>query len=413
MHIMKKISSTSNLKKMIEIYTPTYRVLLMNGIKIDPFNIEPNISVGELVDEHPEWEYIYEQLNRIKQKLDSKTENIDYVRENIISPGKVNIAGFTDFLWNDRFVEEINNFCKENDIEVNQMFLPKYQKKGLQQYISLCNNIDELPDILIGKGFSTLMSQNFIDKFIKPGYFDHPIDIEVKKLWEEKGIKDEKDRYHVLGVQQEIIIQNLNIDTNIDVPKRWSDLMKPEYYNSVTQTGKPQRDHFGFILMFYLYDNYGENGIRKYANSVKNKSHFSVMVKDIVSNQQKATPFNVAHGFTSLFFRNNPNVRVLNLEEGNPVSAIFCLIKKNASKDAVKLVKHLFSDKMAQIFSSTADVITANPNFKDDKSLNIRWIGWDKIMNAKLPYLKDELSELAYEIYDKKENNIKNKIVSL
>ena len=55
MHIMKKISSTSNLKKMIEIYTPTYRVLLMNGIKIDPFNIEPNISVGELVDEHPEW----------------------------------------------------------------------------------------------------------------------------------------------------------------------------------------------------------------------------------------------------------------------------------------------------------------------------------------------------------------------
>ena len=80
MHIMKKISSTSNLKKMIEIYTPTYRVLLMNGIKIDPFNIEPNISVGELVDEHPEWEYIYEQLNRIKQKLDSKTENIVYFR---------------------------------------------------------------------------------------------------------------------------------------------------------------------------------------------------------------------------------------------------------------------------------------------------------------------------------------------
>lgn len=409
---MEQITSESNLKEMIETYTPTYRVLLMNGIKVNPFNIEIDMKVGDVTAGHNNEQMVYEHLNKVKDMQDNKTDKLDFVKRNIIKPDKINISGFTDFIWHDQFMEEIHSFCEESKIDINPLFFSKYDKKSLQLYLCKCRNEEELPDILIGKGFSTLMSRHFTDRFIKTGVFDRKLDVNIKDLWYEAGIKDPADRYHVFGVQEDMIMQDMSIKTDVAPPKRWSDLQKPEYYNTVTQMGKPQRDHFGFNTMFYLYKEFGEKGIRDYANSVKYKWHFSRIVKDLGKESPSSSPYNVVHSFATLFFRNNPVAKVLRPTDGNPVTSVFCLVKKNAPEGAVKIAQHLFSEKIGRILTSTAGIISANPALADNQDLKIRWIGWDNIMNSTLPYLKDDLSEIAYSVYDRKEikDNHGNKI---
>ena len=62
---MEQITSESNLKEMIETYTPTYRVLLMNGIKVNPFNIEIDMKVGDVTAGHNNEQMVYEHLNKV------------------------------------------------------------------------------------------------------------------------------------------------------------------------------------------------------------------------------------------------------------------------------------------------------------------------------------------------------------
>jgi hypothetical protein len=188
--------------------------------------------------------------------------------------------------------------------------------------------------------------------------------------------------------------------TTVPNPENWSDLLKPEYTNTVTQMGKPQRDHFGFNSLFYLNQQYGEQGIRDYARAVKYKWHFSKIIKDIGRDYLMASPFNVVKRYTTLFVRHNADVEVLTLKDGNPVTTFFCLVKKGSNEEVLKTARHLFSKPIAGLIEH-AGAVSAHPESEVTAHANLRWIGWEAVKSANLPFLKEELSEIAFDEYNK------------
>jgi hypothetical protein len=316
----------------------------------------------------------------------------------------VNVAGYVSFTWQQAFVDELTVFAKTQAIRLNINIFPKYQKKEFQNYLALCQSINDLPEILIGKGFSSLNTQQFTDSWIKPGYFSSHIQDSFNPVFRKAGLVDDKHQYHTFGAEEFVMIYDPALKPNLLLPRSWSDLLKPEYKGLISQMGKNVRDHFGFVMMFYLYHQHGEDGVRKFAANVKSKQHFSGMVKKLATALPETAPVNLMHNFAKCFIRSDVRneVQLIHPIDGNPVVAYFFLLKQGAGTDAEKLARHFYSEEIGSILEKSGSVHAAQSSvLAGDKKM--RWIGWKTVKNAPLPFLKEYLSEIAYSVYPVKE----------
>ena len=326
--------------------------------------------------------------------------NYAQMRKLLVKKGQVNVAGYVNFTWQQAFVDELRSFAKGWGIRLNLNIFPKYKKKEFQNYLALCRSVDDLPDILIGKGFSSLNTQQFTDLWIRPGYFTRPLDIAVNVEFKTAGLVDPKHQYHSFGAEEFVMVYDPALRPNLLLPKSWSDLLNPEYYGLISQMGKSMRDHFGFVMMFYLYHQHGEDGIRSFASNVKSKQHFSGMVKNLATALPETAPINLMHNFAKCFIRSDVRneVKLINTTDGNPVVSHFFLLKRDATKDAELLARHFYSKAIGDILERSGSIHAATTSIlAHDKK--IRWIGWETVKNAPLPFLKEYLSEIAYSVY--------------
>jgi len=393
------VTEQTPVRTLLETYKGAYRILICAGVKIAPVNISYVEQLGSYLAPENKDE-ILQALSQLVKKEQKDLEQVPELKEQLVQPGKVNMAGFADFTWHDAFVAEMEKFADTEGISLNHQFFLKNNKKAFQFYLAQCENADDLPDILVGKGFSSLMTRRFVDRFVRTGHFDMPLQVQVNELWKQTGLYDVTEQYHAFGAEEQVIMVDRTKPIDAPIPTRWSDLLKPEYEQSITQMGKPQRDHFGANMLFYLHEQYGEKGIRDYAHSVKFKWHFSKIIKDIGKNHPESSPFNVVQRYTTLFVRSDANVEVLSPEDGNPVSVFFCLVKKGSSEHVLQIARYFFSEQISKLLEN-AGAVSAYVDSKVAANTNIRWIGWETVKSSTLPYQKDDYSEIAFDEYDK------------
>ena len=343
-------------------------------------------------------------LYGLQRTIKRATQNpCDYnkMKARLIKPNAVNIAGFVNFLWQNDFVTEMKSKAAELGIDLNINIFPKHEKKQFQNYLSLCKSPDDLPEVLIGKGFSSLITRQFAENFVKPGYYHYPTD---NRKWgavfKQSNLVDSSQCYHPFGVEEMVMVLDKSIPPEIAKPRLWSDLLKKEYADSIMQNGKNKRDHFGFNIMLYLYATGGEKAVERYALNVKSKEHFSYIIRNMGSNHTKGAPVNIVHQFASLFIRSEirDQVEVVATEDGNPVTCHYYLLKRDAGLDAVKIIDHLYSPQIKAILEKCGTShISSDQLFSGNDKL--QWVGWDVIRELPLPYLKEYLSEIAYQNY--------------
>ena len=392
------VTEQTPIRKLLETYKGAYRILICAGVKIFPAGISYEEKLGNYLTPDNRDE-ILSALSLLVQREQKDLVLSATLRDQLIQPGKVNMAGFADFTWHDAFIEETEKYAGSESISLNHQFFLKNNKKAFQFYLAQCEHADDLPDILVGKGFSSLMTRRFVDKFVRSGDFDCPLQVEVNTLWKQTGLYDITEQFHAFGAEEQVILHDLTKQTDAPVPTRWSDLLKPEYRQSITQMGKPQRDHFGANMLFYLHQQSGEKGIRDYARSVKFKWHFSKIIKDIGKNHAESSPFSVVQRYTTLFVRSDARVDVLSPVDGNPVSVFFCLVKKGSNEQVLQIARHFFSEQIAKILEN-AGAVAAYADSKAAAKANLRWIGWETIKESTLPYQKDDFSEIAFDEYE-------------
>jgi hypothetical protein len=316
----------------------------------------------------------------------------DELRVQLIKPGCVNVAGFVDFVWQDAFRKQLRDFAAAEGFALNINLFPKHQKKQFQNYIARCERAEDLPEILIGKGFSSFMTQQFIDRFVRSGDFAHPLDVPYSPAFEAAGLRDADHGYHVFGADEYVMVYDPVVDPDCPEPQHWRDLQNSCYFGKITQMGKSQRDHFGFAQLFFLSQVDGEAGVLRYARNVKRQQHFTKIVKNMAIPGSDALPVSVLHQYAARFIRSDARdvVTVIRPSEGNPVTARYFLLKKEASPEAVRLAMHLYEEPGSDLLTQAGMIPACAADCR------IRWVGWDALKQAPLPFLKDALSELVY-----------------
>lgn len=338
-------------------------------------------------------------LERYLKRIQHYRCDFDDMRRRLIKPGQVNIAGYTHFLLQEGLCNSLNKLARDSNIPLNLNLFPKHEKKKFQNYLALCSSPDDLPEILVGKGFSSLNTSRFFDKFIRPGHFTHPLKEPVSgEAFQPVELADRSQAYHAFGIEEALMVYDHSLCSSVSMPRSWEEILSDSYRNSLTQMGKSGQDHFGFIVMLYLYCAFGAEGIARFASNVKRKQHFAVTVKNIGRKSDGVAPVNIMHSFAARFIRSDAKDTVQRVEpaDGNPTVCHFLLLKKNASHESELLAQFLFSDAVQAMLKSSG--ITPVSAFEKRR---MRWIGWDTLGTLPLPFLKDQLAEIAFQYYKK------------
>lgn len=316
------------------------------------------------------------------------------MRSQLVRPGCVNVAGFVDFSWRTPFMERLHEFADAQGFTLNLNLFKKHQKKAFQNYLACCENPAALPELLIGKGFSSLMTQQFVDRFVHTGVFSRALDVSYGAAFHLAGLRDPQQAYHPFAADEYVMVFDPTVDPACRPPQSWADLQRPAYAGKITQMGKEGRDHFGFAQLFFLMQADGEAGLARYARNVRQKQHFAGIVKNLA--RSGTCSVNVMHQYATQFIRHDARneVEIITPSDGNPVTARYFLLKQNASAAAVSLAKYLYSDPVADLLAGTG-LLPAGTDVKRP----IRWVGWDAVKSAGLPFLKESLSHIAYQYH--------------
>ncbi len=391
------LRTDTNIKKLLksipeckeQLYS--YKNMIKDNTTLQSLAINANIPLNALT---------YGLERNIKRATQNPC-NYDAMRNRLIKRNAVNIAGYVNFLWQNDFISELKKKAKKEGIELNINIFPKHSKKEFQNYLAVCKTSEDLPEILIGKGFSSLMTQQFVEQFVTNGdYQNANFHVQKGLIFNNTNIDDTENQYHPFAVEEMVMVHDLTSTVYTDKPTKWSDLLTPKFAGTIMQMGKNQRDHFGFNIMLHWYSKYGEEAIAKYAENVKDKQHFAYIIKNMATHDRQTSPINIVHQFASLFIRSDARnkVEVIQTKDGNPITCHFFLAKKNANENALKIANYLYSDNIKAIIEKYGTThISSEQLFSGNKIF--QWVGWDKLKTLPLPYLKEYLSEIAYQNY--------------
>lgn len=288
------------------------------------------------------------------------------------------------------FLQELKD---KTDINFNYI-IESHANNQLSFYekIDELTNIEELPDIVICPGVNGFFRKSFVDKFIDKGMFIDVANYDVNKNLKECGITDPGGNYTMISMNVLVMVVDLTQIGNLPIPKKWGDLLKPEYENKVVIRG--QKGTFCETTLLTIYKDYGYEGIEKLGKSVKDGWHPSQMVKMAGSGLKGSPAISVMPYFYAKTIRNKDKVAVVWPEDGAIVSPVFMLVKKE-KLDKVKEIAEFFAGEKIGEISAGAYFPAVHPscetNVPEDAVFN--WIGWDFIKSNDIGSIIDNLNK--------------------
>lgn len=290
-----------------------------------------------------------------------------------------NIVGIVSFLFTMTLEEEFRKIKKSINSDEIIKFPRNEEKKLLNSNIENSYNFDEFPDMLIRSDYNGLFN-----KKIKEG-----LDLNIFQNVMEKDIflnnnsfsvefNHEKKDITLLGAKPWVIVVDRSVDSNIQSPMHWSDLLNIRYENKIGIQGK--KDKFCGTLLLHIHKEYGVNGIEALANNIKNVWHFTDIIKSLGKGKASAAPINIMPLTNAMMIVNKEPIEIIWPEEGALATPIYMLVKRGKGEELKDYIKYIIGQEFEKLLIKNHFYSVHNK--LDDKKL--KWLGWQYINNINL-----------------------------
>ncbi|MCK5779773.1 MAG: ABC transporter substrate-binding protein [Psychrilyobacter sp.] len=399
---MNYIKENMTLKEIVTTYPETMDFLNSKGFKgLDNkalINTIGKITIGKALETKKiNVETFLELLNDIVEQ-DRNSEDVN-LSKNIKDEGAVSVMGLLPCPVKNPLLEGLKKFQTESGMKINHEL--KAASSGLdwlKEDVIKANHPEKLADMFISAGFDLFFEDELMGKFKQEGIFKDITGMdEYNKDFnnDEISLKDPDGDYSMLAVVPAVFLVNKDALGDRPFPKSWSDLLKPEFENSVSLPIS-DFDLFNAILIS-LYKNYGEDGVRKLGKTLLQNMHPSQMVK---SNKLKVNVPAVTimpYFFTKMTGHGGPMVAQWP-EDGAALSPIFMLTKKSKEKELKPLADFFASEEIGKILSHQGLFPTVNPNVDNNLGdKKFMWVGWDYIKNNDIGKILKHCEKLFFE----------------
>jgi ABC-type Fe3+ transport system substrate-binding protein len=249
----------------------------------------------------------------------------------------------------------------------------------IEQEIKTIDTVADLPDIFVSAGFEAFFDQKTIGRFKDQGTFCDISTAEVNADFDGIDIRDPKGDYSIIAAVPAVFMINHEVLGDLQVPRSWSDLLKPEYERQVALP-VGDFDLFNAILL-NIYKEHGEAGVKKLGRSMLKSMHPSQMVKNAKRVAEEKPIITIMPYFFTKMASMVDTLEIIWPEDGAIVSPIFMLTKKS-NLDKTRPVAEFFGGKqIGELLAQRGLFPSLHPQV--DNRLNFdhpwKWIGWDYI----------------------------------
>jgi len=276
----------------------------------------------------------------------------------------------------------------------------------LNEWIPHFMNIDEVPDMVLTKGYH-FFNKNFIERFIKPGYFVTPQSQMINNQMTGIDIVDKEENYHVVGLTTNVMVVDKSRLGDLPLPRTWGDLLKPEYERKVLMN--TYGDTFSDVVLLNIYKEFGDAGIEALGRAIHSGSHASQMIKGMASRKADVPPIYIMSHFFANAISNSDNIEIVWPEDGALVMPLFFMVKADKAEKLKELIDFVSSSRFGQLCAD-AYFPSLHPDVKNKLAANakFKWLGWDFIKENDIEELVEKLNKQCWESYSAKGGQANN-----
>jgi len=390
------IRKEMKIYEIVEKYPGTLNVFISNG-----FRQFKDRKTLETVGKHLKLETALRMkgmdvenfIKLLEEAVRNPLEEADVtLKEN--REGEVEVVGLLPCPVRIPLLEMFNRFLNEKGMKVSyRLEAASLGAKWIEELMKDVRSAEDLPDIFISAGFETFFSRRLFGKFKEDNVF---VDITGERInadFEGLGIKDPMGHYSIISVIPSVFMVNIQALGDLQVPKSWEDLLKPEFEGRVALP-VGDFDMFNAILL-NIYKDFGEEGVIRFAKALYKPMHPSEMVNRNV----KKPAVSIIPFFFTKVNRDVLNTRYVWPEDGSIISPVFMLVKRETLEQTREIAEFFFSREVGTVFAVNGLFPSLNPDVKNilPDGAKFKWLGWDYIYGNDISELVGKVESIFKE----------------
>lgn len=249
---------------------------------------------------------------------------------------------------------------------------------------------DELPSIIASIGFGDFWRKDFVSTFVDRDLFQAVLPEVVNPLYLDADMLDPRGAYTIYGVTPYIFLVDRHKLGSRPAPRRWSDLLEPEYKGELVMCG--DGDDMADAVLLTLYKEHGWDGLHTLAASTKSLMHSSRMAKVSGTGAPDAGSIFIIPLFFAESTRLPDHVEVIWPEDGAAASPLYFLAKKSAQA-RLSSVLDFFTHGFGAIDSATWFIpLDGSRPTPLPTHAKLKWVGWDFVTDNDINTLRNDLA---------------------
>jgi len=408
---MSKISGNMTICEIIEAYPETSEVFISNGF--DKFfkndSIKKTGKYLKLESAIKTKGYdISTYIKMLEEKIDEENNIVDItLRQETSKVSDIKISGLLPCPVRIPLLESIDSFLSKFERKMSLKVDYKLEAASigadwLEKNITKVSKIEEFPDIFISAGFDVFFDQESICKFKEKNVFIDITEEDINVDFKSSNIKDPKQHYSIISVVPAVFMVNLEELGEQPIPKKWEDILKPEFAQKVALP-VGDFDLFNGILL-NIYKEFGEEGVKRLSRSLLKSMHPAQMVKKSLSRDKSKPTVTIIPYFFTKMMKNASKINVIWPEDGAIVCPIFMLIKRDKQNILKDIAEFIGGCDVGEILSHGGLFPSLNKDVENNLPSNatFKWLGWDYIYSNDI----GKIIKITNDIFKKNSNGI-------
>jgi ABC-type Fe3+ transport system substrate-binding protein len=262
-------------------------------------------------------------------------------------------------------------------------------------------NIDEFPDIVASMGFGDFFRQEFVERFVKKGYFGTAWSGSINETFEKAGFRDPDGWYTIYSVFPYVMLVDTRKLGGVPAPRYWSDLLHPQLRDNIVINGSDGL--VAEVPLIYFFREHGEEGLIRLAANIRESWHPAQMTKAAASPNSRGAAVYIMPWFFAQARTMSSEVQLVWPLDGALTSPIYLLIKESKKTELKSIIDCITGSELGAR-SAQACFPSLNPHVdnKLPEGASFKWLGWDYVKANNLEEIKTHANDVFLDAWRRK-----------